>query len=192
MTFAIASIQEDHRHFDALLVCFEKVAAGLASDPKPNFALPEAMIEYIESFLDRFHHPKEDEYLFRLLRKRWPQAEAVLNVLRDQHFVGRTKLEALAAALAAARKDRKKIDAFRTLLQDYAAFERDHVGLEEREVLPLARQHLTEADWQETNAAFGANKDPLFSQARQQRFEVLFSAIQMMAPPPFGRGAATV
>lgn len=192
MTFAIASIQEDHRHFDALLVCFEKVAADIERDPKPNFALMDAMIDYIESFLDRFHHPKEDEYLFRLLRQRSPQTEDVLNTLRDQHFAGRKKLETLKDGLARLRRDRTTVQDFRALLADYIAFERDHVGLEERMILPLARKHLTTDDWRETNAAFGANADPLFSEARQQRFEVLFSAIQMMAPPPFGRGLQAV
>ena len=31
---------------------------------EPDFILLGAMIDYVDSFLDRFHHPKEDEYLF--------------------------------------------------------------------------------------------------------------------------------
>lgn len=191
MTYAIASIQEDHHRFDRLLSCFQKVAADINAGA--NITLMETMVDYIESFLDGFHHPKEDEYLFRLLRQRAPAQEELLNTLRNQHHLGREKLGALKAALARIRREGAGSAAdFQAVLADYVRFERDHIGLEEREVLPLARKHLTEADWREVNAAFGANKDPLFGNARQLRFEVLFSTIEMMAPPPFGRGLQAV
>ena len=39
----------------------------------PNFELLGAMIYYIDTVPERFHHPKEDQYLFRLLRHPMPE-----------------------------------------------------------------------------------------------------------------------
>ena len=65
----------------------------------PNFNLFGAMIYYIDAFPERFHHPKEDRYLFRLLRKRYPQASALLDQLEEQHRIGTHKVRTLEQAL---------------------------------------------------------------------------------------------
>ena len=56
--------------------------------------------------------------------------------------------------------------------------------------MPAARTNLSHEDWVEINAAFRENEDPLFSENRQRRFELLFNTIEHIAPPPFGRGEA--
>lgn len=191
MTLAIASIQKDHQRFNALLGCLEAVLENAENGVPPKNELLEAMIDYIESFMDRYHHPKEDEYLFRVLRKRDPSLESVLNNLREDHYQGRRRLEGVKQALAEyEEKDPGSLSWLRQTVAEYIAFERAHIGTEEREVLPKAREVLTHEDWEEINAAFGENQDPLFSDNRQRRFELLFNTIEHMAPPPFGRGEA--
>jgi branched-chain amino acid transport system ATP-binding protein len=191
MTLAIASIQKDHQRFDALLGCFEAVLENAENGVVPSSELLEAMVDYIESFMDRYHHPKEDEYLFRVLRKRDPSLDSVLNDLREDHYQGRRRLEGVKQALAQLeQKDAGSLASLRQSVAEYVAFERNHIGKEEREVLPKAREVLTHEDWEEINAAFGENQDPLFSDNRQRRFELLFNTIEHMAPPPFGRGEA--
>jgi len=174
-----------------LLGCLEAVLENAENGVPPKNELLEAMIDYIESFMDRYHHPKEDEYLFRVLRKRDPSLESVLNNLREDHYQGRRRLEGVKQALAEyEEKDPGSLSWLRQTVAEYITFEREHIGTEEREVLPRARESLTHEDWEEINAAFGENEDPLFSDNRQRRFELLFNTIEHMAPPPFGRGEA--
>ncbi|NQV79196.1 MAG: hemerythrin domain-containing protein [Alphaproteobacteria bacterium] len=191
MTQAIASIQKDHQRFDALLSCFETILEGAANGPPANADLIRAIVDYIGSFMDVFHHPKEDEYLFRVMRRRLPDMESVLNHLREDHYQGRRRLDDVKEALENyERHGLPALAALREVVSDYAAFERQHISQEEREVLPMARANLSHEDWVEINAAFRANEDPLFSDNRQRRFELLFNTIEYMAPPPFGRGEA--
>lgn len=191
MTLAIASIQKDHQRFSALLHCFDKVVADAEAGSSPNLELLGSMIDYVESFMDRFHHPKEDEYLFRVLRARRPEMEPVLNQMREDHYQGRRRLETLREALEAYDGvSQEALADLRAAFDDYLELERKHIGIEEREILPQARDALTHEDWVEINDAFGANKDPLFSDTRQRRFELLFNTIEHLAPPPFGRGEA--
>ena len=46
------------------------------------------MIYYIDAFPERFHHPKEDEYLFYFLRIRHPDAIPLLDRLQGEHRAG--------------------------------------------------------------------------------------------------------
>jgi hemerythrin-like domain-containing protein len=47
-----------------------------------------AMVYYIDAFPERFHHPKEDRYLFRLLRMRHPAAVKLIERLETEHRAG--------------------------------------------------------------------------------------------------------
>jgi hypothetical protein len=64
-----------------------------------------------------------------------------------------------------------------------------HIGLEERAVLPLARHHLLEADWQTAADAFAGNLDPEFSELASQDLRRLFARIAAIATGA-GRAAA--
>lgn len=189
MTAAIASIQIDHQRFAALLECLAASVDDLNDGAgEANADLLHSIIDYIESFLDQFHHPKEDEYLFRILRRRSPEAEEMLSSLREEHYQGRRRLERLVTALRDFERNGQPVyEELRAAAGGYVAFERQHIAKEERDVLPLARQVLRLDDWREINDAFAANSDPLFGDDRKRKYELLFNAIAHMAPPPFGR-----
>jgi len=192
MTLAIASIQKDHQRFSALLHCFDVVLADAEGGEAADIELLQSMIDYVDSFLDRFHHPKEHEYLFRVLRARRPEMEPVLNRMREDHYQGRRQLERLHSALDAyaASGEQEALARLRATFDAYIEMEREHIGVEEREILPQAREALDHDDWVEINEAFAANADPLFSDTRQRKFELLLNTIEHRAPPPFGRGEA--
>ena len=59
---------------------------------------------------------------------------------------------------------------------------------EEEEVLPRARQHLTDADWSEVDEAFAGNSDPMFGATANDEYDSLFRRIAHLAPPPIGVG----
>ena len=52
-----------------------------------------------------------------------------------------------------------------------------HIGLEEREIIPLARKHLLEEDWQKISLAFSINGDPRFDEMVEAKYKKLFSEI---------------
>ena len=64
-----------------------------------------------------------------------------------------------------------------------------NMRLEETEILPVARDKLTEADWEAIDQAFGENEDPIFGDNPKGEFDKLFSQIVASAPAPWGLGA---
>ena len=63
-----------------------------------------------------------------------------------------------------------------------------HMAVEEGEILPAARAHLTDADWAVLDSAFARNRDPLTGHEADEVFRPLFSKIVMTAPAPVGLG----
>jgi branched-chain amino acid transport system ATP-binding protein len=60
------------------------------------------------------------------------------------------------------------------------------MGLEERELLPLAEKHFKAQDWQRLADAFAQNQDPIAD--TRDDFRKLFARIVNLAPAPVGLG----
>ena len=149
------------------------------------------MLDYLGSYIDRMHHPKEDAYLFRLLRLRSADAIASIDKLHADHAQGPidlTSLRALAVAVAQGRQDHRA--ALFASLARFIDNLRAHIREEEMTVMPLARKVLRPEDWEEIDAAFGNNTDPLFGTDAKNEFAELRSRIATLAPEPFGLGGS--
>jgi hemerythrin-like domain-containing protein len=187
---AIAIILDEHRSLAAvlhgMLYLVRAISDGRAS---PDFKLFGAMVYYIDAFPERFHHPKEEAYLFRLLRLRHPAASALLDRLHEEHVSGELKIREVELALR--RYEHGGADhfaQFAAAIESYALFHWGHMRAEEDEVLPLARQYLSPADWDEIDDAFAGNGDPMLGIAAGDEYEALFRRIAHLAPPPIGVG----
>ena len=75
----------------------------------PHFVLLNAMLEYVDSFLERLHHPKEDQYLFERLRARYAGAESLLDRLRGEHVSGEEQRASSAGERSQSDRHSRKI-----------------------------------------------------------------------------------
>lgn len=192
MNEALLIIKREHRNLGALLFCLKALTETLESGKKrADFRVFHGIISYIDSFLDRFHHPKEDAYLFPALRRRHPEAEPILNELEEQHEKGAALLNELRKALSEYEfQGAPAYPAFHKSVLAYTKFEYEHARKEEQEVFPLALEHLQQDDWQTVEKAFSENEDPLFGEHRKKEFEKLHQIIVNLTPPPHGVGPA--
>ena len=187
---AIQIIEDEHRSLAAVLhgllyLVREIRLRGTA----PDFELLGAMLHYIDAFPERFHHPKEDAYLFRRLRERDPGAAQVLDRLEAEHRDGVKHIQRLKDALARYQHEgAREFAGFAKGVADFASFHWEHMRVEETDVLPRARKHLTSADWTEIDAAFANNEDPLLGESARASYRELFRRIVNLAPPPLGVG----
>jgi len=161
---AIAILRDEHRSLAAVL----HALLGLVNDPTGGAdpALFRAMLFYIEQFPERLHHPKEDVWLFRKLRERTSDFDALLTELEQQHIAGAQRFAELRRALDAGDQS-----VFAQGVRDFAQLQWQHLSAEERLVLPAASRHLQPGDWREIAEAFSANGDPRFG--TDESFEAL-------------------
>jgi hemerythrin-like domain-containing protein len=187
---AVRIIRDEHRSLaavlDGMLYFVHQIRDRGAM---PDFNILGAMIYYIDTIPERFHHPKEEEYLFRFLRLRHPDTVPLLDRLKWEHRVGAEMLRSLDQALMRYQQGGAgEFSNFVASVEGYARFHWEHMGTEEKEVLPLAEKHLTADDWQAIDAAFLGHTDPMLGAEADAKCEALFGRILKLAPPPIGMG----
>jgi hemerythrin-like domain-containing protein len=190
---AIRIIEHEHRSLAAVLHGLLYLMREIRyAATEPDFELLNAMLHYIDAFSERFHHPKEDAYLFERLGVRLPAAASLIDRLKQEHRSGTLKLQALQHALTQYQQTGSAaFPEFASRVAGFAAFHWDHMRLEEDDLVPLARLHLTGADWDAIDAAFLGHTDPLFGVERGAEYQELFRRIVELAPPPLGKASAS-
>jgi hemerythrin-like domain-containing protein len=185
----VATIRTEHRSLSAVLWSLNYLAQDAATEP--DFELLSLMIEYIELFPERLHHPKEDQHLFTALRMRSADAQPILEELGAEHTRGARMIDDLRYALtryrAAGAGGRPE---FAAAVRAYAEFHWNHMRKEEEQLLPLAERVLTPDDWRAVDAAFSETSDPLLGPEARTALRGLFQTILELAPPPVGLGSA--
>lgn len=188
MQSAIDIIHQDHVNLDQVLDVLEsevdRLPASLGpGDSRPDLELLHRIVYYIRVFPDRIHHPKEERFLFPMLAERAPELKEVIGRLQQQHAEGEDRLAALQAALKTVDDSYPDgLDELRTATASYIAFQREHMGLEERELLPAARRVLKSDDWPALDRAFARDSDPMFGANLETGFRALFERIKRSRP----------
>lgn len=188
---ALRLVKDEHRSLAAVISAAEHVVQKARSTGKrPDFKLLRAILYYLREFPERRHHPNEDRMLFRRIKARTHEADAVIAELEDEHQRGEMLLQRLATALGNWEADAADADRqFADTLSLFVNFYRAHMDKEERRVLPVAERALTNEDWLEIHAAFESHEDPMFGEDTADEFRRLFSRIMRLAPSDTDKAA---
>ncbi|MFA5313072.1 MAG: hemerythrin domain-containing protein [Methanomassiliicoccales archaeon] len=103
-------------------------------------------VDFMRTFADRCHHGKEEDILFRDLRKKQmpPEIEATLNKLMDEHRISRGLIRAIEEASARDRKgDGSAKGEIVQALAKMAALYPQHIEEEDRRFFPKAMELFT-------------------------------------------------
>ena len=188
---AITIIQDDHRNLWRIIMSIDAVADELDEGGKVDVKFFNAVFDYIESFVDEAHHHKEDGYLFRLMRARSDKANTIIERLEAEHRNAPLNLKFLRQQLAEHAERGLGNSEFTESLRNYTQALRSHIRTEEKDLMPMAKDVLTEADWLEIDTAFLDNKDPLFGEEAKAEFRELYHRIAALAPDSIGLGGQT-
>lgn len=189
---ALNIIRAEHRTLAAVINNLKVMVIEVQSDKSAmDFSLFWLMIHYIDSFPDQFHHPKESDWLFRLVKNRTNAADALIDELLHQH-----ELESFALGNIRKCLGNYEAGVFGSLealvaeIHAYADFTWKHLKAEEHDFFPFAESHLENSDWDEIAHAFSENNDPLAGHADSNHFSQLFKEILNRTPAPLGLGNA--
>lgn len=180
---AAATIRQEHRALAVVMDMLQCLVSDVEKQhAEPDFALFAAALYYIDDFSERCHHPKEDEYFFRALRRNAVALNAVLDDLEAEHvcsarmngYLQRALVHYVGGAPSGFERFKAAVDA-------YAGMLRHHMEKEEK-LFEQARDCLSEQEWQCIAAAFDANDDPLFGDNRREEFRRLYLRIINQLP----------
>jgi hemerythrin-like domain-containing protein len=183
-------IQHEHLAVAAMLRSMLMLLRQARDDSRmPPFDVLRAMLFYVDEFPERLHHTKESDLLFPKVRQRCPDLTGLLDALDADHRRGEAairELEHLMMAYEVMGEPRR--EAFEQAAARYVENYLRHMATEEERILPAAREHLSEADWAELDAAFDANRDPLTGHEPDEAYAPLFRKIVNSTPAPIGLG----
>lgn len=168
-------LMHDHKHIAVLLNVLKNKQMKLSEGEAINFIVVRDIVEYMQGYAERCHHPVEDIiYAYYLAHK----ANGAIDKLSAEHEVVIQVSAALMNTLNLILSD--IVVAREKLIADFAEYvelQERHMQMEEREIFPLLAQHLTEQDWQviEKECQDSLIDDPLFLDREQQEFDELRS-----------------
>jgi branched-chain amino acid transport system ATP-binding protein len=191
MARALTVLREEHRSILAVLHGMSFLVQEIrARGRQVDARVFHAMIYYLDTFSERFHHPKEDRHLFQALRGRSAEAAALIDELEDEHKRGEDALRRLSHTLMRYEEGgQREFPAFEREVENFVRNYRDHIRKEEEGVFPLAREVLSGSDWAKLDIAIARDRDPLALGGDPRDVERLFHRIAEIAPPPIGLGA---
>jgi hemerythrin-like domain-containing protein len=186
---AVQIIRDEHLAIAAVLYSLRFLVRRMqAETDAPNFPLLHAMLDYIVEYPDRWHHPKESEFLFKTLRERDPSTADLVDELEREHQDGDLRIVDLKHRLAALeRGDPQALPSFSQAVEAYAEAQWKHIRKEEDVLMPLAERSLNASDWRRVAQAFQQNDNPLFGIKPKDEAERLYQKILSLAPPPIGQ-----
>lgn len=189
---ALAIIQDEHRSLGAVLHGLRFLVREMQEKgTTPEFKLLWAMLYYMDAFSERLHNPREDAYLFARLKERTHEADEIIRTLERQHAESSEHIRKLEQALGQLEAGAPEgLAAFAQAAEHLTEEAWQHMSLEEKVVIPLAKKHLTTEDWIGIADAFGEHGDPRFGAKPDHEFRDLFTRIVNLAPPPIGVGPA--
>jgi len=190
MPRTLSIIRDEHRTIAAILHGMEYLVREVrAHRTKIDPQVFHAMLYYLDTFAQRVHHPKEDKYLFGLMKARSEEGARVIAVLEAEHAAGEESLRRLAQAMIRYEEGgEKELAGFERAVGNFVDGYRNHMRREEEELFPLALGLLTPLDWVMVDAAMEEHTDPLAAAREEENFDRLFDHIVRIAPPPIGIG----
>ncbi len=169
----------DHLHITQVLRCFERALDGYRnqSDSAGYLALILDVLDYIEVYPQRWHHPVEDR-IYALLLQRVPTLLEVGLSLTAEH----KRLEQLTNELnhlftAIANDSMVPMSHLMRISDEFLEEQLAHLERENRQVFPLLARTLCDPDWQQLERECGLLQDPLFGDRLRQDYENLHASI---------------
>lgn len=188
---SIRIIRDEHAALTTMLLSLETmIESGPGNEPEIFFDVLRAMLFYIDEFPERLHHPKESQLLFPRVARMAPDTEEVIARLEQEHVSGTLAARELQHLLLAWELvGDSRHAAFDQAARQFLVFYREHIRLEDELILPAALRVLNEADWEELDAAFRTNRDPLTgSYPRDPVYDRLFTRVVRRVSLPMGPG----
>jgi hemerythrin-like domain-containing protein len=165
MPQSVRNLQLEHQSLGRLLDIMDEWVGEFSASQAPDYRLLQTIADYLLSYPDDVHHPKED-LIFLKLQHRDSHAASKLAQLLDEHRDLREMTHEFAACVSdstrpAASRPEQVLQATRKLVDYY----RHHIRMEEEHFFPTAERVLTKGDWAEIDFAFSERTDPLLHEA---------------------------
>ena len=139
----------EHRLIEEMISLIKDTLAQIKTTQKVDPIVVDTMVDFIRVYADQTHHGKEEDILFRDLKKK-PLSEEdsrIMNELIQEHVFGRQTTKALVEANTRYRNgDQSALDKITDNLQVLVDFYPKHIEKEDKVFFPESRAYFTDEE----------------------------------------------
>ena len=147
----------EHRLIERMISLINDATVQIESTHRVDPVFVDTAVDFIRMYADRTHHGKEEDILFRDLRKRSLSAEdlQIMKELLEEHVFGRQTTKALVAANTRYRNgDESALADIVSKLRTLVDFYPKHIEKEDKVFFPASRAYFTNEEDQAMLAEF--------------------------------------
>lgn len=153
MTHLITTLIAEHKNLGKLLDIIETEITAFDAGDKPDYELVQEVLDYLLTYPDMVHHPKEDA-MMRRLNEVDPDAQFTIGDLEREHANLGAAIRRFKAAVANVLHDETlPRDWFSQLAREFVAFQKKHMHMEEVVFFPDVIRAFSDTDWDAAQAA---------------------------------------
>jgi hemerythrin-like domain-containing protein len=170
MSHPLQTLKQEHRVIEKALHALDGICIRLEwGDRVPSLALVQ-LVEFINEFADRYHHGKEEAYVFPALERRGiARKGGPLAALESQHEIERELTAKMRHAVADYRDlDPESVQHFVFAARKYSRHLIAHIQAEDSLLFRLADEMLEETDIAEMKEGFERAEAELSPRTRDE------------------------
>jgi len=170
-------LHQDHINLNKLLVILRQKVEKLRSGEHPNFGLMGDVVEYISSYADAYHHPREDA-MYEYLIGRSTNLDLAIEDCVAQHKRLKKLSDELCASVDSILHDAViPMDEFTDKLAAFVEEQSTHLNFEEGSLFPLIQGVASDSDWEHLSKELPMLEDPLFGEKQAARYADLYKEL---------------
>jgi len=175
----IEKLKEDHRNISSLLKLLESQLNSLEAGEYTNFQLIADILKYFSMYIDIHHHSYEN-HIFELLKINDFATADMIDEISSEHEImaqnSQEILEEITQLQGNAIFSREElVNRLKSFIEGYYS----HLDKEEGNLLPLAEEKISPAEWESIYTSIEIEDDPLFGKILDKEYEELFKEIMV-------------
>jgi hemerythrin-like domain-containing protein len=146
---ARAPLMIEHRLIERMIGIIKRTLTRIEKKDKVDPVFIDVTVDFIRTYADRTHHGKEENILFRDLKKKGlsKEDERLMNELIQEHVLGRTTTKKLIDVNNRYRSgDQSALAEIAAHLSSLADFYPKHIEKEDKIFFPAARRYFSEQE----------------------------------------------
>lgn len=146
---ARAPLMIEHRLIERMIGIIKHALSQIEKKAQVDPVFVDTTVDFIRTYADRTHHGKEEDILFRDMKKRKLSGEddRLMHELIDEHILGRTTTKKLVEANHRYRNgDPSALPEIASHLSLLADFYPKHIEKEDKVFFPAARKYFSDKE----------------------------------------------
>lgn len=174
-----SQLHADHYNFLRLLACLQSEIACFEIDQTSQLRLPVILdiLDYVQVYPERYHHPLENKVFELLLVKNAPNADVIWGTRAEHTALEKITQEANQLFTAVANDTVVPMTELIEVAKGFFERQLDHINIENRIIYPLMDRYIAFDEWEEITQEVVKRGDPIFDAAVREEYHHLYRSI---------------